>query len=200
MIVPIDRVKKFLNISQSNDTFIKTLITSVQALIENYCNQNIVEATNTIVFDGNTESEYTIYKHPINSITSVKYKILDSSEDFTSGTALSENTDFYVRTRNGIKSLYFVNGLWLGYIYELKFSSGYYATGTSENMPEDIRHIALEWISYLIKQSNIDGIGQNQFGLSSKSESNREFTGTTTFKDMKPEWQAILNKYRIPVV
>jgi hypothetical protein len=77
------------------------------------------------------------------------------------------------------------------YTYKVTYTSGY------ATIPYDVKNIACEMVSTLLKESEIKGgvIG-GRLGMNSISESMSGASGNTSFKDMWKDWNTRLNKYK----
>lgn len=99
----LDDVRKYLGLATTfttDDDFIGTLITSVSAQIESYCDRILAEHTVTEYLDGDGKSVIILSEYPINSITTIHD---DVDRAYTSSTLIA-STD-YSYDDNGIVKL-----------------------------------------------------------------------------------------------
>lgn len=87
-------------------------------------------------------------------------------------------------------------------LYEQTFPSGdlnirlNYKAGYSP-VPGELWRVALEMAAYLYYNSAKGGA---RFGIQSKSDSGGNSTFSTTYRDMRKEWNIVLDRYRKPLI
>lgn len=189
MIVTLNDTKEYLNIDladTSKDTAITNLILVAGAKINTICGQNIESGTNVVTFKGFDNDKYIVNKFPVTAVTKVESKYYSESV-FTE----DDINNYSIIPDNNITSIYNIaSDFESNYVYRVTFTSGY------ATIPYDVRNIAYEMVSIMLKESEIKPtvIG-GRIGMQSFSEGLNGVSGNTSFKDMEKSWRERLNKY-----
>lgn len=191
-IITIDEVKQYLNISgREADDFLENAIDMVSQEIEGYT-QGHVFALRSITGE--------IHSGDGTNILVPKYEPLYSLVDTTEATKLSSvqyklTPDSSWTDIETLSAHIFLRPLWIELYDEifpkgtnnikLNYSAGYAA------IPGDVRKVCIEWVSKMYDESSK---GRGNLGIDSKSAQN---TTNVTFRDMLPQWQAVLDRYKV---
>lgn len=193
-------VKQAINIKPANDTyndFIDRVILSIKREIKGWCGQSIESDSETLEFIGN-DSQYTILrKFPIGGITSLKYK--DTPTD--DWTVISSSD--YAKVKDSTLTYLYYEGYYTAPFYQVIYEYGYSfvtsgvddQTIDTNEVPEDIRNVALEMAIWIWTESNLSD--DKSLTIASKSISEAGKTVNFSYmKDWKPNWRRVLGKYR----
>jgi hypothetical protein len=177
-----------LNTSTYDDQ-LDSIISYTGGLIQGYCNQAIEATTETIVFNGNGTNLYTFTNFPVNSITSVRYRITPANAWITLAT-----TDYTLINSGSLHQIYFSQKNIKGTAnYEVVFNYGYTV------IPQDVQITALEIASLIWKDTDIQGGAKGgRLGLASVSEGGiNGVSASTSFKDYwNTKWRQVLLSYK----
>ncbi len=185
----IEKIKRYLNIENNdNDNFFEILLSAVIKKIDNYINQNIQAAENTLYFNGNGSVYYIIPYFPVNSVTSLHYRTAPNE----AWTELTNNTDFYLANKGTILTeIYYEMGYCYKYEYKLVFNSGY------TTLPADVELIIYQMFKIAYDESVP---GKDLLGVSTVTENKLNISVATQHIDLTPRFQRDLAPYRIPVI
>ncbi|HBR20260.1 MAG TPA: hypothetical protein DD726_08595 [Phycisphaerales bacterium] len=163
-------VKDRLGITNTeNDLTINTIIASLAALFDTYCNRNlIVPAADVTEYYTGYSQWLQLRRYPIVSITSIKTSY---NFDFTSATALIADTDYRIVEggRKGmLVSLYGTWPLFVPDAIQVIYLGGYAAAGATLTagqtaLPGEIREAAIEQASFIFKRRMDIGLSAQSF-------------------------------------
>ena len=191
-LITTDALKQYLAMDLNTSTYddqLDSIISYTGGLIQGYCNQAIEATTETIVFNGNGTNLYTFSNFPVNSITSVRYRITPANAWITLAT-----TDYALVNSGALYQIYFTQNNIKGTAnYEVVFNYGYTV------IPQDVQITALEIASLIWKDSDIKGGAKGgRLGLASVSEGGiNGVSASTSFKDYwNTKWRQVLLSYK----
>lgn len=191
-LITTDALKQYLAMDLNTSTYddqLDSIISYTGGLIQGYCNQAIEATTETIVFNGNGTNLYTFTNFPVNSITSVRYRITPANAWITLAT-----TDYTLINSGSLHQIYFSQKNIKGTAnYEVVFNYGYTV------IPQDVQITALEIASLIWKDTDIQGgVKGGRLGLASVSEGGiNGVSASTSFKDYwNTKWRQVLLSYK----
>ena len=191
-LITTDALKQYLAMDLNTSTYddqLDSIISHTGGLIQGYCNQAIEATTETIVFNGNGTNLYTFTNFPVNSITSVRYRITPANAWITLAT-----TDYALVNSGALYQIYFTQKNIKGTAnYEVVFNYGYTV------IPQDVQITALEIASLIWKDTDIQGgVKGGRLGLASVSEGGiNGVSASTSFKDYwNTKWKQALLSYK----
>lgn len=197
-------VKQALNIKTANatyDVFIDRMVLSINKEIKGWCGQSITLDTNVIEFIGDDSQYLLLKKFPISSITSIEYR-----EKPTDNWSLIDSSTYAIVHNDGLTYLYY-EGYYTAPFYRVEYEYGYeFITSGVDNqtivtndVPEEIRNVALEMALWMWTESNLSD--DKSLTIMSKSISEAGKTVNYSYmKDWKPNWRRVLGKYRTYLV
>ncbi len=165
MLAKLDDLKRWLNISDTNDDALLTqLLEGVSGRFAQACNRTLERAELTEYHDGGAGVVHLL-AYPIESITSIK-ETLDG--DFDSAEVLTEHTDYEQDTNSGL--VYRLYGNWLDGIRTVQviYTGGYLPpdqipSGNQVVVPKDIQFAVLEQCRFLWQRK--DELGLRSVGI-----------------------------------
>lgn len=181
-MISTETLKQYLNIDGTGkDSFLGACITRAVSEVETICNRKFESGNYTDIVNGNTK--LYLQNYPVNSITKIEVKNFNNWETVSDSTCyidLNVNAVFVENVsipkgKNNVKVTY---------------NSGW---GLDE-CNKDIENVILEMASIFYYNSPVSG--EARLGKTSKSL-NSNTSEWIQYRDLNPEWQKKLSKYRI---
>ncbi|MBK8773145.1 MAG: hypothetical protein IPM06_22315 [Rhizobiales bacterium] len=169
MLVSLNRFKQFLDIKLDNilqDDLLNFILNQSTKIIENICNQNLIESNQTIYIEPTANKNYIILNFketPIEIITSFKKD--------KCGENCSEWTEFNICEIIKLNSIYKIIGtnFTTDSYYKFNITQGF----EIGDVPYDLQQICLKVATYIYR-SQRGGQGGGTVGINSKSESSSQ--------------------------
>lgn len=191
-LITTDELKSYLAMDANVSTYddqLDAIIAYTGGLINGFCSQSIEAKAETIVFNGNGTNLYTFTNFPVNSITSVRYRITPADAWTTLTSA-----DYALIKSGSLHQIYFSQKNIKGTAnYEVVFNYGYTV------IPQDVKVTALEIAALMWKDTDImGGTKGGRLGLASVSEGGLNgISASTSFKDYwNTKWRQVLLSYK----
>ena len=169
MLVSLNRFKQFLDIKLDNilqDDLLNFILDQSTKIIENICNQNLIESNQTIYFEPTTNKSYAILNFketPLEIITGYfKSKCNINCGEWT------EIDICEIINLNGIYKIIGVNFTTDSY-YKFNITQGFEIGA----VPYDLQQICLKVATYIYR-SQRGGQGGGTIGIASKTESSSQ--------------------------
>ena len=209
-ITTVEKVTSYLRISgatSEQSTWFEDQINSVSGYIEHYCQRVFaVQSFSGEIHNGNGRSKIRTLYFPItqlstattpsdaNKLASVQERAdVDSAwedvEDNVNNLLINNPKDYQLTSQNS-HNIELVGGTFAEGNRNIKLS---YQAGLTSPDIDEIEQVAIEMVAIRYKESGVKG---SILGISTTNDSVSGRSGNVVYKDMKPEWKKILDRYK----
>ena len=166
MLVSLNRFKQFLDIKLDNilqDDLLNFILDQSTKIIENICNQNLIESNQTIYIEPTANKNYAIL-----NFKETPLEVVASFKKNKCGENCSEWVDINICEIIKLNSIYKIIGInfTTDSYYKFDITQGF----EIGDVPYDLQQICLKVATYIYR-SQRGGQGGGTVGISSKSES-----------------------------
>jgi uncharacterized phiE125 gp8 family phage protein len=186
-IITVVEAKAYLNEAGSSfDTILQTLITAISTMFDRYARSgnSLVKATDTTLkLHGTGRPTLLLPRWPVVSIASIKENDTTLVEGDDEDYVIDSNIGAVDRMNGGTWSKGTQN------IILTSFVAGYVASGTGQNMPEDLRLACMKQVAYELQQYK-----RKDWGETSRSLPDGSYQRVAS--GLLPEVKQTLDHYR----
>ena len=164
----LNRVKRHVHIGlsdSSKDTFLEEIINSTYKVLEKHIGRQVLQATYTEYYDGDSSGRLILKKWPVISVTSIH---VDPEREFGSDD-LMDADDYYLDTELGIVEVFQATGSGpTSFPKGIKNVKAVYVAGFT-SIPADLAQVATEYAAFVFNRSGTEGFRSQSLGQKSES-------------------------------